>query len=153
MIYSESMEETLYTTHQLAEAFGLTPQVVTNRLIEAGVKPAEKDGRKNLYRLSDIGETLGGGSMDEAKLAKLRAEAALKEFDLAVKRKEYASVAEFTAVVSSIFSRLHKRLAVQMPERMSKKLAKKDSAEIARALKDEITKEFDNLRGDFTEYL
>jgi hypothetical protein len=40
-----------------------------------------------------------------------------------------------------------------MPERMSKKLAKKDSAEISRALKDEITKEFDNLRGDFTEYL
>lgn len=146
------MEE-LYTTHQLAEAFGLTPQVVTNRLLEAKVKPAQKDGRKNLYRLTDIGDALGGGSMDEAKLAKLRAEAALKEFDLAVKRKEYASVAEFSQIVSSIFSRLHKRLAVQMPERVSKKLAKKDGAEIARTLKDEITREFENLRADFTEYL
>lgn len=146
------MEE-LYTTHQLAEAFGLTPQVVTNRLLEAKVKPAQKDGRKNLYRLADIGDALGGGSMDEAKLAKLRAEAALKEFDLAVKRKEYASVAEFSQIVSSIFSRLHKRLAVQMPERVSKKLAKKDGAEIARTLKDEITREFENLRADFTEYL
>jgi DNA-binding transcriptional ArsR family regulator len=146
------MEE-LYTTHQLAEAFGLTPQVVTNRLLEAKVKPAQKDGRKNLYRLADIGDALGGGSMDEAKLAKLQAEAALKEFELAVKRKEYASVAEFSATVSAIFSRLYKRLAVQMPERMSKKLAKKDSAEISKALKDEITREFENLRADFTEYL
>lgn len=150
----KAKEEQILSISALSRHFNLDRATVSDRLARAEVKPVSEKASEKLYRLEDVEQVLSQDELDAAKLEKLQAEAALKKFELAVKQGDYAPVAEFAEAVSRIFGRLHRRLAVQMPDRMAGRLHKAESqAAIARLLKDEIQKEFASLKADFTQYL
>lgn len=143
-----------YSITALSKKFVLDRATVRDRLDEAGIQPVSVKAKEKLYHLDDVEIVLSQSEMNEAKLRKIEAEAELKELELKIKSGDYASVAEFTEIVQRIFGRLHKKLAVQLPGRVANRLHNANSsADVAALLKTEITKEFNDLRNDFTKYL
>lgn len=148
------MAEELYSISALARGFNLDRATVADRLNKAGLQPVSEKAKEKLYRLEDVESVLKQDELEAAKLEKLQAEAALKKFELAVKQGEYAAVVDFAEITSRIFGRLHRRLAVQLPVRLGPRLHKaKSSADLTQTLKDEIAKEFNNLKNDFEKYI
>lgn len=139
----------------LARRFNLDRATVRTRIEKSGIKPAEEKEKEKLYILDEKLEAiLSEDELEAAKLRKTEAEADLKEIDVKIKTGEYASVAEFTEITQQIFSRLHKKLAVQLPGRIAIKLHNANSSgDVAALLKAEISKEFDSLRENFQKYL
>lgn len=144
----------LYSISALSRKFKLDRATVRERLEKAEIKPHSAKQKEKLYHLDDVEIVLSQSELNEAKLRKIDAEAELKELELKRKSGEYASVAEFTEITQKIYSRLYKKLAVQLPARIASRLHNANSSsEVADLLKREISKEFDDLRTDFTKYL
>lgn len=139
----------------LSRMFNIDRATVRDRIEKAGIKPVKTAVNEKLYALDENLEMIiRQDELAEAKLEKLRAEIELKEHDLAIKRGEYASVAEFTEINQKIYGRLHKRVVVQLPKRISKRLHEANSsADLAQILETELAKEFNDLRSDFRKFL
>jgi hypothetical protein len=144
----------LYSISALSRKFKLDRATVRERLENAEIEPVQTKAKEKLYLLDDVEIALSQSEMNEAKLRKLDLEADIKELEYKIKSGEFASVAEFTEVTQAIFSRLQKKLAVQLPGRIASKLHNANSsADVAAILKNEIAKEFDSLRENFQKYL
>jgi hypothetical protein len=139
---------------ELARRLEKDRETVRNAILEADLEPRGKDKNSALYDFEEVAALFEGGEEKAAKLRKLRAEADLKELELAKQRGEFASKAEFIEIVQRLFSSLHKKIAVQQPAKLANKLFKADSPnEIARILSDDSKKIFNALRTDFTDFL
>lgn len=144
----------LMSISALSRKFKLDRATVAARIAENEIEPYSNKANEKLYILEDVEFILRQDEYEKEKLRKTRAEAEIKEHDLAIKKGEYGSVQEFTEVTQKIFSRLYKKLAVQLPARIAKRLHDANSAaELQDLLRNEIAKEFDSLRSDFTKYL
>lgn len=139
----------------LSRMFNLDRATVRDRIEKAGIKPVKVAVNEKLYALDENLEMIiRQDELAEAKLDKLRLEGEKLAHDLAVKRGEFASVAEFTEIVQKVFGRLHKKTVVQLPKRVAKRLHEANSsAELAQILETELAKEFNDLRSDFTKFL
>lgn len=144
----------LLSISALSRRFILDRATVRDRLEKAGIKPKIVKEKEKLFLLEDVEIVLKPSELDEAKLRKIDAEAELKELEVKKRLGEYGSVAEFTEITQKIFSRLYKRLAVQLPGRIASRLHNANStADVAELLKSAIENEFKDLRTDFKGYL
>lgn len=155
---AENLSDPLLSISKLEFRFDLDRATIRKRLAEAGLEPDSEKSNEKLYRLSRVAPFLEANEEDKkleaVKRRKLEAEASLKELELREATGEMASVAEFTETVQKLFGSLHKKLAVQLPTRISARCHKaKTQAEVGEILRLEISKVFDALRNDFTQFL
>lgn len=138
----------------LSRFFKLDRATVRDRIEKAGVHAVSVKAKEKLYRFEDVDLVLSQSELDEAKLKKLEAEAELKELDLAVKRGEYASVAEFTEIVQRMMARFYQKTVQAMPTRIASKLHNANSTiETAEILRAELIKEWKHLRDNYPDYI
>ena len=145
-----------YSITALSRLLKIDRGTVRERLVSLEVEPvSSQKGKETLYELTEADLKLLGNDEHEAeKLRKTKAEADLKELELANKRGEFASVKEFTEIVQKIFGKLHKKLAVNLPNRLANQLHNANSSsEVTDILRNEIGKEFESLRSDWKGYL
>jgi hypothetical protein len=149
-------EKQRYSVTALSKKLKLDRGTIRERLDEAGYVPIQKsNGKETLYELSSEElKNLGNDEYDLERIRKIKAEADLKELDLATKRGEFGSVREFTEVTQKLFKSLHKKLGVDLAKKIARKLHNANSeTEVAEILQDAINYEFKSIRADFTKYL
>jgi hypothetical protein len=128
----------------LAKWFGVTPRHIS-RLAETGV--LERTGR-NSYALDQaipaLFEALGSGGevgtkLQEAKLRKLEADAAMAEHRLQVERGAYAPIDEFKRVQSAQMAAIQQNVFRNMPQAAWLALADvRDETTFKRILRDKV---------------
>lgn len=154
---SEQNNKQFLSLSKLAMRFSLHRQTVKTRLDEAGIEPIKVKEKEKLYELNTALETAlvaKTKSIEEVKLRKEKAVAELSEIKVAQAKGEMCSVAEFIAVVQSIFGTLHKKSCVHLPKTLAKKLKKaKNETEITRILEKEYSAVFTDLRENFKNFL
>lgn len=145
----------LISISALARLFNIDRQTIRTRIESAGIQPVKVAVNEKLYELNEkLEAVLLQDELEAAKLEKLKAEGEIKKHELAIKKGEFGSVAEFTEITQKIFGKLFKKLAIQLPSRIANKVHNANSsAEVTQILKQEINNEFDSLRNDFTKYL
>lgn len=149
------MSDRLYSISELAELTTLDRATVRKRLKDIEPQGGVKNAKT--YSLEAALPALIAGAsaeMDEAKLRKTKAEAALREHELAVERGEYLPVREVRDYALRLFKGLHTRLAVQYPREGAPQLARAASAdEIAGVLHRDLERVFNDVRSDHTRLL
>lgn len=149
-------EKQKYSITALSRKLKLDRGTIRERLAESGFEPVEqKKGKETLYELTaDDLRSLGNDEYEIERIRKTKLDADMKQLDLAIKSGEYGSVKEFTEIVQQIFGKLHKKLAVNLPNKLSNILHNANSAEeVTEILRREIGNEFEILRSDFKKYL
>lgn len=149
------MSDKLFSISELADLTTLDRATVRKRLKDIEPQGGVKNAKTYSLEVA-LPALIAGGSaeMDEAKLRKTRAEAELREMELAVERGEYLPVREVRDYAVRLFKGMHGRLAVQLPRRVAASLYKADSAElIAEILEREVGRDFNDLRRDHTSLL
>lgn len=145
----------LYSISELAELTTLDRATVRKRLKDVEAQGGAK-GAKTYSLEAALPALIAGASaeMDEAKLRKTRAEAELREHELAVERGEYLPVREVRDHALRFFKGLHTRLATEYPREAAPRLAKAGSAdEIEGALRRDLERVFNDVRSDHTRLL
>jgi hypothetical protein len=139
----------------LARRFKLDRATVRTRIEKAGIKAIEEKVKEKLYVLDErLESVLSEDEMEAAKLRKTEAEANLKEIEVRKKLGEYASVSEFTEIIQRMMSRFYSKTVVDMPRKLATKLHNANSsAEVAELLKNELIKEWKNLRDEYSDYI
>ncbi len=144
------MADETYSISKFAKLTTLDRATVAKRL--DGVPSSEGSKGAKTYRLEDALPALIAGQnseMDEAKLKKVQAEAALKQHELAVEQGEYLPRKEVHDYAVRLFQSLHQRIAVQHPRQVAQQLYKADSPElIAEIMERELGRIFNELRRD-----
>jgi hypothetical protein len=145
----------LMSVSALSRLFNIDRHTVRTRIENAGIKPNKTAVNEKLYELNErLEAVLLQDELDEAKLRKIQAEAEMKEHELAVKKGEFGSVAEFTEITQRIFSKIYKRFAVQLPSKLANKIHNANSsAEVIQILKSAYEQELNEIRDDFPKYL
>lgn len=149
-------EKQKYSITALSRKLKLDRGTIRERLNSYDFKPIEAvKGKETLYELSnDDIKSLGNDEYEIERIRKTKLDADMKQLDLAIKSGEYGSVKEFTEIVQQIFGKLHKKLAVNLPNKLSNALHNANSAEeVTQILRREIGNEFEILRSDFKKYL
>lgn len=149
------MSDKLYNISELAKLCKRDRATVVKCLKE--VKPVEEQAKEKLYALHEAVPAIVAGAsaeMNEAKLRKTKAEANLKEIDLARERGEVVEVKEVRAYAQALVRGIHQRLAVRMPGEIAPQLYKAESAaQITDILQREFGRVFNDLRDDHKRFL
>lgn len=121
------------------------------------VKPVEERARETLYALHEAVPAIVAGAsaeMDEAKLKKTKAEAALRELDLKREQGEVVPVKDVRNYAQALFRGLQQRFAVRLPRDVARQLYKAESpAQITEVLQREAGRVFNELRDDHKRFL
>lgn len=129
-----------YSISALARLSGLDRATVRKHL--EGVEPVEVKSKEKIYALEDALPALIKGrsaEFDEARLKKIKAEASLKEHDLAVERAEFVAVKDVETERVKECQWLFNRLVSQLPREISTQLYNAESpAHIAEILKHDL---------------
>lgn len=137
---SKESKEKLYSISELAKLTTLDRGTVTKRLDAVPFTEGAKGARA--FALADALPALIVGAdkeLDEAKLKKTRAEASLKEHELAVERGEYLPVKEVESQRVKECQWLVNRLLVQLPRESAPTLYKAESqGQVTEILKHDI---------------
>lgn len=137
----------LLTVSALARGFDLDRATVMERLLRAGVKPVSERANEKLYNIEDVEKILSQDELDLEKLRKIKAEADLKELQLAEKRGEYAPVAEFAQLTHDWIGWLYQQSVKKITsQKLLKAIQRTKSEAEARAL---LKKEVDAVFADF----
>lgn len=152
---SNAAGDKLFSISELAELTTLDRATVRKRLKDVEAQGGAK-GAKTYSLEAALPALIAGASaeMDEAKLRKTKAEADMREHDLAVARGEYLPIREVRDYALRFFKGLHTRLAVQYPREAAPQLAKAASAdEIEEVLRRDLERVFNEVRADHTRLL
>lgn len=152
---TKAKQTELYSISALHRMSGLDRATIVKCLKD--VEPVEKRARETLYALPDAFRALIRGvdaELDEAKLRKAKADAAMKELDLKREQGEVVSVKEVRNYAQALFRGLHQRMAVRLPRDVSAQLYKAESAaQITDVLQREVGRIFNELRDDHKSLL
>lgn len=131
----------------LAKIYDLDRVTIRERLSKAGIKPVVDGLRDKLFDVAEVDPFLNQADLEEEKLRKLRAEANLKELQLAEKRGEYAPVAEFAQLTHEWVGWLYQQSVKKITSQKTLKAIQRTKSEAeARAL---LKKEVDAVFADF----
>ena len=145
----------LYSLSQLAKLCGLDRATVTKRLAEVEFVKGAK-GAKTYTLAAALPALIAGESteMDEAKLRKMQAEAAMRELDLERERGEVVSVREVADYALRLFKGMQNRIGLRFPHDIAQQLYKAESApQITEILQRELGRIFNDLRDDHKRFL
>jgi hypothetical protein len=145
----------LYSLSELAKVTTLDRATVAKRL--DGVAHLEGAKGAKMYALCDALPALIAGEsseMDEAKLRKMQAEAAMKEMELQREQGLVVEVKEVKSYALDLFKRLHNRIGTRFPREIAAQLYKAESpAQITEVLQRELGRIFNDLRSDHRRFL
>lgn len=118
----------------LAVEFGRDRRTVAAAV--AGLTPIGREGRADLYRLTDVLPALVGGGrptdLDDAKARKLAAEAELAELELAKARGEVVAIGDAAKLIAEEYTAVRSKL-LALPTKLAP-LLNTDNTEATRAL-------------------
>ena len=144
---------------EIAKRIGIHRQTLAARLEELGYEPDEERSNAKLKihffnDEMDFAVRKAKDSLDAARIRQIRADAQIKELNLAKARGEYVHIADTTERIQAVISKMYKELTQMQPKRVAPRLVKaKTVAEVTKILKLDTDKILARLRENDEEFV